>query len=273
MKKLLTILAGITLALPAFASAASFVVTPDASSYSAGDTITLNISVDPEGTSVYAAMLDAHFSTSTLEVSSFTMNDKVLALKQPGYDLVDNTSGTLTKTGGYPGGIATTTPFATLVLHAKQGGTATFTVADASLLFDSKNNDQQHGDKTTTLTIAGTIAKTPVAASVTTATTTATSPTAVSGTTSASVPTSSTNNGAATVATTANDTPTATTGGTETSSVSTSPIRTQLAAVIAATKGNSLLVGSLMLLITIMWSGYVLHRKNLLVRVVNKFRK
>lgn len=158
MKKLSTFIIGLSLALPAFASAASFVVTPSSGSYAAGDTVTLSIAVDPAATSTYTAMLDARFSSDIFEVTSFSMNSQMILLEQPGYDAIDNTKGVLIKTGGYPGGINATTTFGTLVMRVKKDGTGTFTVNDSSKLLDSNNADQQSGNQSVSFTVA---AKTP----------------------------------------------------------------------------------------------------------------
>lgn len=153
MKKIISFVFGLALALPVAASAASFVVNPSSGSYKVGDTITLSVSANPSGSTIYTAMLDARFSASTLEVVSFTLNDALLPLKQGGYDALDNTNGILTKTGGYTGGITTSGSFGTIVLRAKALGTGTVTVADTSKLLDSNNADQQSGAQTNSYTI------------------------------------------------------------------------------------------------------------------------
>ena len=109
MKKLLTLVISFAFALPFVASAASFVVTPSSGSYTAGNTITLNIAVNPSGNTIYTAMLDARFSPNTFEIVLFSLNDSMLPLKQSGYDALDNSNGVLTKTGGYTGGVSSVT--------------------------------------------------------------------------------------------------------------------------------------------------------------------
>jgi hypothetical protein len=152
MKKLF-ILASLMFVIPFVANAASFVISPSSGSYTVGDTITLHISVDPAGSNIYAAMLDAKFSPATFEVVSFTLNDSVLAMKQAG-DSIDNTNGVLVKTGGYTGGINSVTPFGTLVLRAKASGTGTFTANNTSKLLDSNNTNQQGGSQTASFAIS-----------------------------------------------------------------------------------------------------------------------
>ena len=154
MKKIISFVFGLALVLPVAASAASFVVTPSSGSYTVGDTIMLTVSANPAGSTIYTAMLDARFSSDTFEVSSFTLNDSLLPLKQSGYDALDNTNGILTKTGGFTGGITATASFGVIVLRAKAAGTGTFTVADTSKLLDSNNTDQQSGTQTASFAIA-----------------------------------------------------------------------------------------------------------------------
>lgn len=154
MKKISALIIGLSFVLPLAANAATFNVSPSSGTYNTGDTVTLNVSVNPAGSTIYTAMLDARFSTANFEVVSFTLNDALLPLKQSGYDALDNASGILTKTGGYSGGLTSTASFGTIVLRAKSAGSATFTVADSSKLLDGSNADQQSGAQTSTFTIA-----------------------------------------------------------------------------------------------------------------------
>jgi hypothetical protein len=153
MKKFSILITGLLFAIPLAASAATFNVSPSSGSYNTGDTVTLNVSVNPAGSTIYTAMLDARFSPANFEVVSFTLNDALLPLKQSGYDALDNTNGILTKTGGYTGGLSSTASFGTVVLKAKNTGSATFTIADSSKLLDGNNADQQSGTQTATFSI------------------------------------------------------------------------------------------------------------------------
>ena len=153
MKKLTAFVLGLSFLFPPVASAASFVVSPASGSYTAGNTVTLQVSVNPAGATIYTAMLDARFSTDTFEVVSFTLNDALLPLKQSGYDALNNTTGVLTKTGGFTG-ITSTASFGTVVLRAKASGSGTFTITDSSKLLDGSNADQQNGVQTMNYNIA-----------------------------------------------------------------------------------------------------------------------
>jgi len=156
MKKLL-IIASLLFVLPAITNASTFVVTPASGSYTSGNTVTLHVSVDPSGSTIYTAMLDAQFTPSKFEVISFTMNDSMLAMKQTGYDSINNTTGTLVKTGGYTGGISSVTPFGTLVLKAKGSGAGNFTVNSTSKLLDANNANKQVGSQVASFTVVASI--------------------------------------------------------------------------------------------------------------------
>ena len=204
MKKLTAFVLGLSFFFPLAASAASFVVSPASGSYTTGKTVTLYVSVNPAGATIYTAMLDARFSPETFEVVSFTLNDALLPLKQSGYDALNNTTGVLTKTGGFTG-ITSTASFGTVVLRAKASGSGTFTIADSSKLLDGSNADQQSGAQTITYNIAAApVAKpvqdTPVEKPQVTKTTT-TKTAAVSDTKKATTSTEATSTQAAAVAT------------------------------------------------------------------------
>lgn len=144
MKKIITTIISLGIMLPAFALAATFSVTPNKTSYNVGENIILNISVNGEGSNIYTANLISNFSTSTLSVVSFTMNDNMLPLKQNGYDLIDNQNGGLIKTGGYAGGTASSN-FGTLILRAQNIGQAELNISESSKLLDENNINKISG--------------------------------------------------------------------------------------------------------------------------------
>jgi hypothetical protein len=152
MKKLF-IFVSLMFVLPFITNASSFVITPSSGSYTNGDVVTLNISVNPAGSTIYTAMIDAKFSPETFEVLSFTLNDSMLAMKQTGYDSVDNGNGVFIKTGGYTGGVSSVTNFGTLILKAKNSGAGTFTINSSSKLLDSNNANMQNSSQLATFTI------------------------------------------------------------------------------------------------------------------------
>ena len=160
MKKIYALIIGLVLITPLGVSAASFVITPSTGTYNLGSVITVSVSVNPAGSTIYTTMLDARFPVDIFEVISFKMNDALLPITQSGYNAIDNSNGILTKTGGYTGGISSTALFGTIVLRAKNSGTGTLTIVDSSKLLDSNNADLQSGTQSVSFIIA---AKTPSA--------------------------------------------------------------------------------------------------------------
>src|SRR5205823_1611911 len=67
------------------------------------------------------------------------------ALSQPGYDVVNNTTGSLIKTAGHPGGITTGTILGTITFKAKATGSATIKATTDSLLLDKTNKNLLSG--------------------------------------------------------------------------------------------------------------------------------
>jgi len=121
-----------------------------------GQQFTLLVTVDPAGTPNYTAKVELDYPANLLEVTSFIFTPGWLPLPQPGYDLIDNTEGTLIKTAGYPGGVSSSVTFGTVVLRAKSTGTAVITVVgSSSLVLDAQNQNVINTQPTkTTVTIS-----------------------------------------------------------------------------------------------------------------------
>lgn len=170
-------LIGLSVFIPGLAQAATFVISPD-QAYSVGDTMYIPVAVNPEGTTIYTASLNANFTPDTFTVKSFTINDAWLPLKQPGYDALDNNSGNLIKTGGYPGGISSLTNFGTITGKAMKAGAASFTVNANSIILDSNNANKLTGSRTIAFAIKPAVSRPvriPVNSNVKSTTTQATS--------------------------------------------------------------------------------------------------
>lgn len=124
---------------PVMASTLS--LSPSVISVKKGQNITLAIQADPAGTKIYTIKSSVSFPPELLEVVSFNQSSGWMPLSMPGYDSLDNTAGSVVKTAGYAGGIASTSQFGSLVFRAKASGVATISFANASLAYDkdSKN--------------------------------------------------------------------------------------------------------------------------------------
>ena len=132
------------LAAPALAATTiSFV--PAATIVSAGQSFSVVINVNPLGVSNYAEKVEVRYPADTLEVKEFTLANKWMALAQPGYDSIDNTSGVMVKTAGYPGGFFSAVTFGTVSFHAKKVGSGVITIGDHSLAFEASSQSASYG--------------------------------------------------------------------------------------------------------------------------------
>lgn len=133
-------------ALPVTADAASFSVTPTTGSYAPGDVFNVAVFVTPSaGEEITTAKFAGTYPADLLEVVSFTQTTGWMTLAQPGYDLIDNTAGSIIKTGGFPAKVTATKQFGIFTFKAKSTGTAVLSVASDSLLLDATNVDKQQG--------------------------------------------------------------------------------------------------------------------------------
>lgn len=155
MKKIITVIPTLLLAVPMFVQAASFQLTPSTGSYVPGVTFNVAVSVQPvAGEEITTAKLAVSFPPNVVEVVSFTPAAGWLPLTQPGYDAIDNTAGKLIKTGGFPAKVTSPKPFGTITLRAKQAGLAIVSEANGMLLLNPKNTNLYTGMAAATYTIA-----------------------------------------------------------------------------------------------------------------------
>ncbi len=146
MKKAIFSLAfiGLVLAAPALA-ATTMSVLPANVAVTAGESFSVAVSVNPGGVKNYTVKLAMEYPADVLEATSFTFSSGWMALPQAGYDLIDNGSGTLIKTAGYPGGLSSAASFGTVVFRAKQTGSAAIEVTANSLALDAQNQNAVDG--------------------------------------------------------------------------------------------------------------------------------
>jgi len=154
MKKILYTFLALIFVIPTIVGAATFSFVPSTSTLSVGETFNISVYVNPSsGESITTAKLFAIFEAETLEVVSFSIESGWIPLTQPGYDLTDNTSGKLIRTGGYPAKVQSQKKFGVLTLKAKSAGTATINIDSNSLLLDTTNTNKYVSSAGATFTI------------------------------------------------------------------------------------------------------------------------
>lgn len=142
----------VALAVPAHAGTLS--LSPATTSLSVGQTASFILSANPGAEKNYTVKALLSFPANLLEVTGFTFSGTWIPLSQPGYDAIDNTAGTMVKTGGYPAGFGTNVPFGTVTVRAKAAGSATLSVTGASLMLNETNGNTYTSGGVTSATIS-----------------------------------------------------------------------------------------------------------------------
>lgn len=135
---LLAAAASILLPMQVFAS--TFVIQPE-SSYRAGQTFSLLVTVDPFRESHYTVRLDLDYPEDLVEVLNFNLDSDWIPLIQPQYDLIDNDAGHLVKTAGFPGGFDTPQTLGIITFRAKDAGSGTLTINNSSVVLNVESTN------------------------------------------------------------------------------------------------------------------------------------
>jgi hypothetical protein len=124
-------------------------LSPSTIEVKAGQTFTVNVSVNPQGTPNMVEKIELLFPSNLLSVTSFSQGANWMSLTQPGYDSTDNTGGTLVKTAGYPSGFSTSLTFGTVTFYAKNPGIGTIRLGSNSQAFDANGQTAMSGNTVT----------------------------------------------------------------------------------------------------------------------------
>lgn len=136
------LLLGALVLLPSAAHAATVELSPNSLSREVGETMALNITVDPAlGETAYTAKVQLTYPTDVLDFESFTLSSDWQALTQAGYDVEDEADGVIIKTAGLPGGFSDARSFGTITFTGTGAGNGAIEAVDASIIFDENNDD------------------------------------------------------------------------------------------------------------------------------------
>lgn len=139
MKKIIILLTFISVPVVSFASSIS--LSPITAKIYNGDSQKISIVVNPQTDKIYTTKVEIKYSTDLFEIKNFTFSDGVMPLSQTGYDLLDNSSGILIKTAGFPGGLSDSKILATFYLVPKKIGDGNISVTNNSFNLDATNKN------------------------------------------------------------------------------------------------------------------------------------
>ncbi len=140
-----TLIIGLALVLPASVFASTVNLSPTTVSVTPGKVFTVQVMANPNGAHVYTVRANISFNPALVQVTNFTFAPKWLALSTSGYDVTNNTTGSLIKTAGYPGGITSSTAFGVITFKAKAMGSAHIAVTNKSLTLNANSKNTVSG--------------------------------------------------------------------------------------------------------------------------------
>ena len=123
------------------AEAATINILPSSIEASKGQSFSMAVMADPQSDKGYTVKLELSYPADLLEVVSFSFADKWLPLSVSGYDLVDNITGDLVKTAGYPGGFASAAKLGTIVFKSKKVGQGSINIGSGAAIFNADNKN------------------------------------------------------------------------------------------------------------------------------------
>lgn len=152
----LVILFGLCVA--SIASAATYTFSPASASHEVGDTFSVRIVIDPQGSPVNSGEATINFDSDTLSVSGISTNGSPFSIwtpPTPDGPTYSNTTGTITFSGGGLSTISTARAVATVNFRAKAEGTGTVSVESGKLLAaDGRGTDVYEDGAGATYTIS-----------------------------------------------------------------------------------------------------------------------
>jgi len=106
-----------------------------------GERFEIRVTLDPAGVTNYTVKITLNYSADLVRVESFTFNESLIPLNQPGFFLTDNAGGILIRTGGFPGGVSSPVLFGAVTFVARKTGRGTITMGADSLVLDAENKN------------------------------------------------------------------------------------------------------------------------------------
>jgi len=135
---------GVFLGVSVFA--ASMSLSPLNVAVKPGQTFNVLVSLDPQSGKISTAKVELKYPADLVEATGFSfVGPSWIALAQEGYDLMDNTNGSMIKTAGYPKGASVPLAFGTATFRAKKAGVATISVGDKTLLLGADGMNSLSG--------------------------------------------------------------------------------------------------------------------------------
>ena len=123
-------------------SAANFSVSDKYVSVKRGDVIEVVVNMNSYDIDSYTFKSSIAFPADLLSVSDWQWGSNLIPIEKDGYDLIDNTSGKIIKTAGYPTGLSGEKEFGVITFVAKKNGNGVILFNDnESLILDEQSEN------------------------------------------------------------------------------------------------------------------------------------
>lgn len=106
-----------------------------------GESFDIAVNLNPDSVKNYTAKIELDYPVDILGISSFELSPGWIPLSQPGFDLIDNETGSLIKAGGYVGGFSNPATFGIVTFTAKKTGSGAITATGDSLILDAESKN------------------------------------------------------------------------------------------------------------------------------------
>ena len=139
-KILISVFLFLAIVVPQITLASAISLRSSTSTTEPGKTFSLSIYANGSGVASYTAGVTLKFPADLVSVESFNYSGPWIPITASGYDTINNTSGSLIKTAGYPNGFTNEVLVGTALLKVKKAGTITLTTDQASYILDVDSN-------------------------------------------------------------------------------------------------------------------------------------
>ncbi|HAQ02704.1 hypothetical protein A2467_01570 [Candidatus Nomurabacteria bacterium RIFOXYC2_FULL_36_8] len=139
-KILISVFLFLAIVVPQITLASAISLRSSTSTTEPGKTFSLSIYANGSGVASYTAGVTLKFPADLVSVESFNYSGPWIPITASGYDTIDNTSGSLIKTAGYPNGFTNEVLVGTALFKVKKTGAITITTNQASYILDVDSN-------------------------------------------------------------------------------------------------------------------------------------
>jgi hypothetical protein len=145
---------------PLVVSAATFSLSPAKVTIHKGESFSVSVGVNG-ATDVSTVQMNAQFTPGILRFSGWSGNDAWMALKTADADSFSNTSGTLLKTSGFPGGFSGSKNFGRATFVGNEVGEGTVTLSSNSFIYNNANENTFAPGNAVSVTVLPPVVKEP----------------------------------------------------------------------------------------------------------------